>query len=372
METAPLFSEMADGPDAGQAWWLRSSDDVRIRVGLWNAGGANGTVLLFPGRTEYVEKYGRTATDLAKGGFATFVIDWRGQGLADRLVSDAMAGHVVNFSDYQRDVAAMVAAATELDLPKPWYLLGHSMGGCIGLRSLFEGLPVNACAFSAPMWGIQMSDALRPVAWSLSWGSQRLGMGHVYAPGTYPKSYVLNEPFETNKLTNDRDMYQYMVDHAKAQPSLGLGGPSLRWLHEALKETRDLSWLPSPDLPCVTLLGTDEQIVDIPRVENRMSCWRDGKLEMVQDGKHELLMDNPQIRGTAAAEFCKVFSAAAEGPVNRVPRSASGGQAPQSQATSRRHRSGNGADFFPFLPQGAYRLRSHHRGAGSSSYSDKI
>ena len=59
---------------------------VRIRVGLWHRQGPAGTVLLFPGRTEYVEKYGRTARLLAARGLATLVIDWRGQGIADRLV----------------------------------------------------------------------------------------------------------------------------------------------------------------------------------------------------------------------------------------------------------------------------------------------
>ena len=86
-------------------------------------------------------------------------------------------------------------------------------------------------------------------------------MGHMVAPGTSPESYVLIEPFEVNKLTNDPEMYQFMIDQTLAHPDLGLGGPSLRWLYEALRECRDLARLPSPDLPCVTFLGSEEQIV---------------------------------------------------------------------------------------------------------------
>ncbi len=372
MERAPLFAEIADGPDGGEAWWLNSDDGVRIRVAAWAKDAPKGTVLLFPGRTEYIEKYGRTAADLAQRGYATFAIDWRGQGLADRLVSDAMAGHVIHFSDYQRDVTAMLTAAKELDLPKPWHLLAHSMGGCIGLRAVLDGLPVNSCAFSAPMWGIQMSEALRPVAWSLSWSSNHLGMGHVFAPGTSPQSYVLIEPFETNKLTNDREMYQYMIDQTRAHPALGLGGPSLRWLYEALRECRELSQIPSPDLPCVTFLGSDEQIVDIPRIQDRMTRWSDGTLEMVENGKHELLMDNSDIRNRAIGSYCDLFDRANTMPVNRAQRSAAGGQARKSQGSSRHHRSENGAGFFPFLPQAVFRWRSHHRATGSSSHSDTL
>lgn len=75
-----------------------------------------------------------------------------------------MSGHVLHFDDYQHDVAAMVDAARELDLPKPWFVLGHSMGGGIALKSVMDGLPVAGASFSAPMWGIQISAALRPIA----------------------------------------------------------------------------------------------------------------------------------------------------------------------------------------------------------------
>ncbi len=311
MESAPLYSDVADGPDAGQAWWIHADDGVRLRMAVWARDAARGTVLLFPGRTEYIEKYGRTARDLAQRGYATCSIDWRGQGLADRLTDDSMAGHVLHFSDYQRDTRALIAAAQALDLPRPWHLLAHSMGGCIGLRALINGLPVASSAFSAPMWGIQMSQPLRPVAWSLSWSGRQFGMGHVISPGSPPDSYVLSEPFETNKLTNDREMYQYMIDQVDAHADLGLGGPSLRWLYEALSECRELSRLPSPDLPCVTFLGTDEDIVDIARIKDRMRRWNGSRLEMVSGGRHELLMDTAEIRTRTTGAYCDMFDAAA-------------------------------------------------------------
>lgn len=311
LSPAPLFADMADGPEGGRAWWVTAADGVRLRIGLWQPEGASGTVLLFPGRTEYIEKYGRTARALAGCGLATLVIDWRGQGLADRLADDPMAGHVVHFRDYQIDVAAMVAAAHELGLPGPWHLLAHSMGGCIGLRAVVEGLAVTSCAFTGPMWGIKMADALRPVAWSVSWGGKRLGMGQRYAPGTAADHYVLVEPFETNKLTADREMYAYMINQLEAHPELGLGGPSLRWLHEALAETRALADRPAPALPCLTLLGTDEDIVDTDRVRARMNAWPGGRLEVVPGGRHEVLMEDAATRSRLHEMICDHCHAAA-------------------------------------------------------------
>lgn len=75
MHDAPLFADVADGPEDGVAWWLTAEDGVRLRVGLWNRAASRGTVLLFPGRTEYIEKYGRAARALADRGHATLAID---------------------------------------------------------------------------------------------------------------------------------------------------------------------------------------------------------------------------------------------------------------------------------------------------------
>ncbi len=307
METAPLFAQVANGPDDGAAWWLQARDGVRIRVGLWHREAAAGTVLLFPGRTEYVEKYGRAARHFASRGFATLAVDWRGQGLADRLIDDAMAGHVLHFSDYQQDVEAVVGAARALDLPRPWHLLAHSMGGCIGLRAVMDGLDVRSVVFSGPMWGIHMGPALRAFAWSLAWGLRQLGLGHVYAPSTAGEHYVLSEPFETNKLTNDREMWNYMARQIEAHPELGIGGPSLRWLHEALREMRTLAMRPSPALPCLTIVGSDEEIVDVGRIHDRMARWPGGRLEIVPGGRHETLMDTPAVQTRLFEMICNFY-----------------------------------------------------------------
>ncbi|MFK7938255.1 MAG: alpha/beta fold hydrolase [Roseovarius sp.] len=328
MEPAPFLSELAHAPEDGQTFWLTAQDGVRLRIGVFNRDAPKGTVLLFPGRTEYVEKYGTAASYLAAAGYATIVVDWRGQGLADRLIKDPMAGHVHLFSDYQLDVAAVVAAATDLNLPKPWHMLAHSMGGCIGLRALYLGLPVNSVAFSGPMWGIRIAEPLRPVAWSLSWSSKQLGFSHLYAPNTTgDQNYVLKNPFENNKLTRDAEMYQLMIDQTLAEPALGLGGPSLRWLNEALRECRELASLPSPDLPCFNVVGTKEAVVCLPRIRERMANWPGGHLEWIDGGRHEVLFEGPKVRGRIFDQITAFFDAHAESAMpGPAPRVAAGGQ----------------------------------------------
>ncbi|MBY5932066.1 alpha/beta hydrolase [Tateyamaria omphalii] len=295
-EAAPLFTDVHPAPLPGSAYWLRAEDGVRIRVGCWRPDGAKGTVLMFPGRTEYVEKYAPSAGALAERGFATIAVDWRGQGLADRLHEERRLGHVNEFSDYQRDVAAVVDAARTLRLPEPYFLLGHSMGGCIGLRALYEGLPVNAAGFTGPMWGIRISPHLRPVAWALGHMMPVIGQGHRLPPGTIIDSYVLTSDFDDNLLTTDIEMFDMMRDQLTAHPELALGGPSFVWLREALQETLALSRMPAPNLPCDTFVGTNERIVHVGRIHQRMDGWDDGHLHQIQNGEHEVLMEDARTR----------------------------------------------------------------------------
>ena len=293
---APLFADVADGPAGGRAVWLTAADGVRLRAALWTGPEVKGTILLFPGRTEYVEKYGRTAGEFLRRGYATVAIDWRGQGLADRLHADRGLGHVGRFADYQRDLAAVLDWLDGEDLPKARYLVAHSMGGCIGLRALHEGLGVKAAMFSAPMWGILMTPLVKPFAWTVSSVASRIGLGTRISPGQSTTSYLEEVLLEENLLTNDHEMFGWMQNQLKAHPELGLGGPSLSWLNAALTEMRNLRARPSPDIAALTFLGTDEAIVDPDAVRDRMRRWPNGTLEVIETGRHEMMMDAPEMR----------------------------------------------------------------------------
>ncbi|MFL4470660.1 alpha/beta fold hydrolase [Tateyamaria armeniaca] len=311
LTVAPLFTDVSPAPLEGAAYWTHAADGVRIRLGAFVPDGAKGTVLLFPGRTEYVEKYAPAAGDLARRGYATFVIDWRGQGLADRLLDDNRVGHVGLFADYQKDVDAMVAAADHLKLPKPFYLLGHSMGGCIGLRSLYEGLDVAAAAFTGPMWGIQIAPHLRPVAWALGQVMPAIGHGHRLPPGRNVESYVLTAPFDDNMLTSDYEMYEMMQLQLQAHPELELGGPSFVWLREAMAEMLTLARKPAPEVQADTFVGTNERIVHLGRIEARMRGWDNGELHVIEGGEHEVLMEGIETRSSIFDTIADRFAQAA-------------------------------------------------------------
>lgn len=305
--TAPFYREVAGCAKRVESSWLRARDGTRLRLAIW-PDGDKGTVLLFPGRTDYIEKYGPTADELQMKGYAVACLDWRGQGLSDRALGDRCVGHVSQFSEYQRDVAAMMDALHGSDLPRPRFLLAHSMGGCIGLRALTEGLDVQAAVFSAPMWGIEIPHLLRPFAWFVAWAARSLRFGHVYVPGTDCRNYVQKVAFERNLLTSDMEMYTSMRHQLDAYPNLWLGGPSLQWLHEALGECHVLASAPSPDIPTVTFLGSDDLVIDHARIHQRMSNWHNGRLVMMAGAKHEPMMEAPSLRRAFFAAATEHFA----------------------------------------------------------------
>lgn len=303
MEPAPLGP--SDGPAGGAAFWLRVGDGVRLRVGLWP--GARGTVLIAPGRTEYIEKYGLTAAALAAAGWGALVVDWRGQGLADRALADPLRGHVGGFAEFQRDLAAVLDFAAARGLgPMPW--IAHSMGGCIALRALVNGARPPAVAFSAPMWGLNQPWRTRLAIRAMAALARPFGADTGYLPTTGPDYGLASMPYEDNLLTRDRLMYERMKRQIARDPRLALGGPSLAWGGAALRECAALARVSAPPVPALIGLGGNERIVSAPAVRRRAARWPGAALADYPGAEHELLMERPEVREDFLARALALFA----------------------------------------------------------------
>lgn len=94
---------------------FKGVDDVPVRFVRFCAQHNDRLVLICPGRIESYVKYAEVAYDLFHCGFDVMIIDHRGQGRSGRLLSDTHRGHVVNFSDYVDDLAALWQQQVVLD-----------------------------------------------------------------------------------------------------------------------------------------------------------------------------------------------------------------------------------------------------------------
>ncbi len=305
---APFFAAESGAPEGAHAVWRQAPDGIRVRIGDFGRG-PKGTILCFPGRTEYIEKYGPTARDFRAAGYGFLAIDWRGQGLADRLLPDARLGHIDRFGDYQHDVAALLAHAREAGLPRPWFLLSHSMGGAIALEALRQGLDVRAAAFSAPMWQVAMAAILRPAARIVPAMAEPLGLWRAVVPGTTKKSYILGADPEDNLLTSDPGTFRWFRAHLQRHPELALAGPTLRWFSEALKACDALERCALPRLPVRVFVGSRERIVSQQRIRQMAGRWPSADLTELGGAEHEVLMERPALRNRAIAETVALFDA---------------------------------------------------------------
>jgi lysophospholipase len=214
--------------------WLSTPDGVTLRAAFWPApiGRAKGTVLLVQGRSEFIEKYREVIAELGERGFGVVTFDWRGQGGSDRQLRNRAKGHVEDFTDYLMDLDTVVAEMQRLELPRPWSVLAHSMGGGIMLLALGRGpSPFERAVLSSPLvaiagWG--GSTLARGVARTLA----SLGFSQMFVPGGSSRSRMTG-PFEDNPFTRDEGRYASMKAWLVSHPELGIGDPTIGWVAAA-------------------------------------------------------------------------------------------------------------------------------------------
>jgi lysophospholipase len=131
-EPAPLFEhELNPAPEGMKASSLWTEDGVRIRYATARTTQpyCRGTVVIFIGRNECIEKYHETSADMMASGFDIVVFDWRGQGDSQHMLKDRQKGYVRRFSDYGRDVEAVFRQVVLPDARAPFFVVAHSLGG---------------------------------------------------------------------------------------------------------------------------------------------------------------------------------------------------------------------------------------------------
>jgi len=199
------FVEVADNPapQGAEIVWFEGTAGRRLRACVAPAlspAKPRGTVIVCPGRTEFIEKYFEVGRDLQQMGFALVILDWPGQGLSERLLEDSRKGHIDQFETFMEALAKGLDALADR-LPRPYVCLAHSMGGAIALAAIAQDLvKVDAAAFSAPMWGLKSQFfGMRYLVWAM----RATGRSGDYAMQPGPP-----ERFETNIVTHDKRRWE--------------------------------------------------------------------------------------------------------------------------------------------------------------------
>jgi lysophospholipase len=285
---------------------LKTRDGVTLRFARWHPPpGRKGTVCLFQGRTEFIEKYFETVRELRARGFAVATFDWRGQGLSDRLLPDPRKGHVNDFSEYDLDVETFMKEVVLPDCPPPIFAIGHSMGGTVMMRIAHQGSRwFDRIVLSAPMIklvGLRGSSAYRATALAM----RLAGLGSAYVPRGGPDIAAIG-PYIGNPATSDPVRHARTKAVLEAAPQLGIGSPTVAWLNAAY---RAMSEFDDPDYPSkirqplmLIAAGRDE-VVSTAAIEEFAIRLRAGSHLIIAGARHELMMEQDRYRVQFWAAF---------------------------------------------------------------------
>jgi lysophospholipase len=295
-------------PDDVVSGMLKTPDGVALRFARWAPpAGRKGTVCVFTGRSEQIEKYFETVRDLRDRGFAVAMIDWRGQGGSARGLSDPRKGYVRRFSDFEIDVDAFVKQVVLPDCPPPYFALAHSMGGAVMLRVAHSGKQwFDRIVLSAPMIDLPGRTTSFPVR-TLITAMRLIGLGGNYVPGG-SDVLVGTGPFADNPLTSDPVRYARNAAIVEEAPSLGLAAPTVAWADTAFRAMHGFRATQYPSQihqPILMMAAGADAIVSTPAIEEFAYHLRGGAHLVIPGAKHEILQEQDRYR----AQFWAAFDA---------------------------------------------------------------
>lgn len=285
---------------------IKTSDGVELRFARW-APPANrkGTVCVFTGRSEQIEKYFETVRDLRDRGFAVAMIDWRGQGHSARRLRDPRKGYVRDFADFETDVEAFVQQVVLPDCPPPFFALAHSMGGTVLLRVAHAGKRwFDRMVLSAPMIDLPGRTTSFPVR-ALLKTMRLLGQGGRYVPGGSDRLTGL-DPFINNPVTSDPVRYARNAAILEEDPTLGLASPTVAWADTAFRAMHTFKGINYPSeirQPILMLAASNDTVVSTAAIEEFAYHLRAGSHLVIAGAKHEILQEQDRYRSQFWAAF---------------------------------------------------------------------
>ncbi len=295
-------------PDDFASGTIKAQDGVELRFARW-APPANrrGTVCVFTGRGECIEKYFETVRDLRDRGFAVAMIDWRGQGHSARQLRNPRKGYVRSFSDYEKDVQAFVQQIVLPDCPPPYFALAHSMGGAVMLRIAHAGRRwFDRIVLSAPMIDLPGRRTSLPVR-TLLRTMRFAGLGGRYVPGGN-NELVGTDAFPDNELTSDPVRYARNAAILQEDPTLGIASPTVAWADTAFRAMHGFRAVDYPSRirqPILMIAAGADTVVSTPAIEEFAYHLRAGSHLVIAGARHEILQEQDRYR----AQFWAAFDA---------------------------------------------------------------
>ena len=276
---------------------LKISDSLSLYGETFCPENASKTLVIVHGFTESCDKYREMIYYFLKEGFAVCIYEQRGHGRSrGGLPRDCT--HVHRFQDYIDDLDAVLFRVVKKQLPGPYCLFAHSMGGLVGGLYLEQHPDVFSKAiFNAPMFEVNRGG----MSWGKAWMATKMmcltGKGATRMPGQ--GIFSPQEDFPNSAATS-YPRYRFYFRHQVKHEYLQHAGASVQWLHEGLSGGAKLvrpKNCAKVTIP-VLLFQAEHDTYVLPGGQNRfMELVPNGTLLTVPGAKHEVyLSENNTLR----------------------------------------------------------------------------
>ncbi len=281
--------------------YYKARDDVRLRYGHWSGAAESclGTVLVLGGRAEFVEKYLETIHELTERGFDVFSLDWRGQGLSDRLLKDPNKGYVKNYDHYVADLDRLLEKVVAPQMKRPLIVLAHSMGAHVVLRYLRQKPDIiSKAVLIAPMINIVSAPISVPIARWLSRYMVHIGLASVDIPGSRWYNHP-GRPFAGNPLTSDPIRFRRMQQAIRNDPRLAVSSLTHGWVAATFDS---IGILCQPGFGCdistpaLVLMAGQDRVVSNRAIRKFVRQLPVHQLVSIEGARHEILQERDDLR----------------------------------------------------------------------------
>jgi len=248
------------------------------------------------GRSEFIEKYFEVCQNLNDRGISVAMMDWRGQGLSERLLPVIEKGHIQDFGVYRSDLSKFTNEIAKEKFSGPYILMTHSMGGAPGLEMLANGEDRFSCAIlCAPMTRLFDDNVKRTIVRWLAKTVSLLGGSRQSILGV--KEHSMD--FEGNDLTTDRERHARFRDLQLAAPNAMIREPTYGWMRAAyvsMDSFHQKGRFEKLHTPTLIVSAEDDRLVNAP--DHNWLASQSSFIECItiKNALHEIMMEADQYR----------------------------------------------------------------------------
>lgn len=281
---------------------LKVSQKTQIHYRVFTVSQTRDAIVILPGYSESSETYDELIYDLNLANYSVYVMDHRGMGRSSREVLNPQVVHIREFSTYVADVELFLNTVVGSGPEKNRFLIAHSTGGLIA-ANVIKKRPqfFKKIVLSAPLFELETGSYGSTTAYLTASILDELGRGTSYAPGFKDFDFD-TDSFDQHKSTSDRTRYTHARRHWEKSPELVMGGPSVRWVKEVLRNTSTHQILElgkANRRPTLLLQAGIDHYVRAKGQHVYCSAAKDCTIVHFEHSRHSLLREQSHIRSQA-------------------------------------------------------------------------